>query len=148
MREAITHSKLLERMTLPRTELNSWRIIHDSESANVEPLLRAQWGARIEANVWRPSDQGLKLSLISLVHRAWRYNLVHILYKAPISVGIRNDHGFVAAMLGSAYTRKMQAPVAYHCKIACAHSEPIRGKVGYIQPAALVCYIRPRVSRA
>jgi hypothetical protein len=87
-------------MTLPGAELNSWHIIHDSESANVEPLLRAQWGARIEANVRRPSDQRLKLSLVSLVHRAWRYNLVHILCKAPISVGVRNDHGFVAATLG------------------------------------------------
>jgi hypothetical protein len=86
-------------MTLPRTELNSWRIVHDSECANVEPLLRAQRGARIEANVWRPSDQGLK-SLLSLVHRTWRYDLVHILCKAPISVSVRNDHGFVAATLG------------------------------------------------
>jgi hypothetical protein len=91
---------------LPRTEFNSWRIVHDSESANVEPLLRPQRGARIEANVGRPSDQGLKLSLVSLLHRAWRYNPVHILCKAPISVGVRNNHGFVAATLGSVYTRK------------------------------------------
>ena len=87
-------------MTLPRTELNSWGIVHDGESANVEPLLCAQRGARIEANVWRPSDQGLKLSPVSLVHRAWGYNLVYILHKAPISVGVRNDHGLVAATLG------------------------------------------------
>ena len=87
-------------MTLPGTKLDSWRIIHDSECTDVEPLLRAQRGARIEADVWRSSDQRLKLSLVSLVYCAWRYNLVHILCKAPISVGVRNDHGFVAATLG------------------------------------------------
>ncbi len=87
-------------MTLPRAELNAWRIVHDSESTNVEPLLRAQRGARIETDVWRPSDQGLKLSTVSLVHRAWKYNLIHILCKAPISMSVGNDHGFVAATLG------------------------------------------------
>jgi hypothetical protein len=60
-REATTYGKLLERMTLSRTELNSWRIVHDRESPNVESLLCPQRGARVEANVWRSSDQGLKI---------------------------------------------------------------------------------------
>ena len=61
-REGPTHSKLFERMALPRTKLGSWYIVHDSEGANIESLLRAQRGARVEANVWRPNDQGLKLT--------------------------------------------------------------------------------------
>src|ERR1700761_2585671 len=67
-RQRTTHGKLLESMSLPRAELNSRRIVHDGKSTNVESLLCPQWGARVEANVWRSSDQGLKLSLISLVH--------------------------------------------------------------------------------
>lgn len=43
---------------------------------------------------------------------------------------------------------KEQAPDTYLCKIACAHIEPVRGNVGYVQPAVLVCYFRPRASRS
>ena len=46
-------------MTLSRAELGSRRIVHDSEGTDIIPLLRAQRGARIEANVWRANDQRL-----------------------------------------------------------------------------------------
>jgi hypothetical protein len=93
--KAATYGKFLERMTLPRTELNSWRIVHDRESPNVESLLRPQRGTRVKANVWRSSDQGLKLSLVD--YRARKRNSFHILCKAPINMGVGNDQGFIAA---------------------------------------------------
>jgi hypothetical protein len=36
---SLTHSKLFQRMALPRAKLDSWRIVHYSEGTNVKPLL-------------------------------------------------------------------------------------------------------------
>ena len=61
-RYSLTHCKLFKRMALPRVKFDSWRIVHYREGTDVKPLLSAQRGTSVKANVWWPSDQGLNLS--------------------------------------------------------------------------------------